>query len=81
MNRAALARQLRTIRERAPHKEMTVRTHLFGIEYADELRDYSLEQLKEIMVLAETPASMATEIKKCIKLADHVTVNREARTR
>lgn len=60
---------------------MSVRTHLFGIEYADELRDYSLEQLKKIMVLAGTPASIATDIKKCIKLAEHVTVNREARTR
>ena len=33
------------------------------------------------MVLAKTPASMATEIKKCIKLAEYVTVNREGRTR
>ena len=82
MNRAELARRLETIRERAaPHKEKTVRTHLFGIEYADELRGFSLRELKEIMVLAETPESMATEIEKCVKLADYVTVNREARTR
>ena len=36
---------------------------------------------KEIMVLAATPESMATEVKKCVKLANDVTVNREARTR
>lgn len=81
MNRIALAKRLKTIREQAPHLETTVRTHLFGIEYANELRDYSLRDLKEIMVLAATSESMATEIKKCVKLADYVTVNREARTR
>ena len=81
VNRAVLARRLKTIRERAPHMDMTVRTHLFGIEYADELRDFSLRELKEIMVLAEAPESMATEMKKCVKIADYVTVNRETRTR
>ena len=81
MHRTELARRLKAIRERAPHKEMTVRTHLFGIEYSNELQGYSMNDLEKLMKLADTPVSMAIEMRKCIKLAEFVTVKKGGRTR
>ncbi|PHQ94243.1 MAG: hypothetical protein COB39_14000 [Marinosulfonomonas sp.] len=43
--------------------------HLFGIEYADQLKGHNL---KEICVLADIPISYVTEIYKGIRLAEFV---------
>ena len=54
-------------------KEQALSTHLFGIKYADEIRDMSL---KDIVVGAELPESYKTEIRKGINLAKYVEVRR-----
>ena len=81
MNKAELAGELKTRRDRAPHGELSARTMLFAIEFAAELRKYSVRELKEIVSRAQARESLATEIRKGVKLAPHVTVVREVRTR
>ena len=49
--------------------EKVVSVHLFGIKYADEIRDLSV---KDIVVSAELPESYKTEIRKGINLAKYV---------
>ena len=75
MDRDELAIRLKTIRERAASGEVTVRTFLFGIEFANELQGYSMNDLKAIMKLADTPVSYADKVRTCIRLADFVTIN------
>ena len=48
-----------------------VSVHLFGIKYADEIRDMSV---KDIVIGAELPESYKTEIRKGINLAKYVEV-------
>ena len=55
----------------APDGEKVVAIHLFGIKYADEIRDLSL---KDIVAGAELPKSYPTEIRKGINLAKYVEV-------
>ena len=76
-----LAMRLELVREHAPHKELTTRTQIFAIEYAPELRHLSMRDLGYLMTLAGVPQSMATEVRKCVKLADYVTVEQAYRTR
>ena len=52
-------------------KEKALSVHLFGIKYADQIRDMSA---KDIAVGAELPESYKTEIRKGINLAKYVEV-------
>jgi hypothetical protein len=56
---------------KAAKKEKAVSIHLFGIKYADQIRDMSA---KEIVVGAGLPESYKTEIRKGINLAKYVEV-------
>ena len=62
-----LARKYR----KAPDGEKVLSIHLFGIKYADEIRDMSL---KDIVDRAGLPKSYKTEVRKGIKLAKYVEV-------
>lgn len=53
----------------APKDHKVVRAHLFGIQYADEIRNMSCS---EIVALAELPDSYGTEVRKGIKLSEFV---------
>lgn len=53
--------------------EKVVSVHLFGIKYADEIRDMSV---KDIVIGAELYKSYQTEIRKGINLAKYVEVRR-----
>ena len=55
----------------APPKEKALSIHLFGIKYADQIRDMSA---KDIAVGAGLPESYKTEIRKGINLAKYVEV-------
>ncbi len=52
-------------------KEKVLSIHLFGIKYADEIRDMSL---KDIVDRAGVPKSYRTEVRKGISLAKYVAV-------
>ena len=68
-----LSRVLREAWEQAPDGDVVVRIHLFGIEHAEALGDVSLRDLVES---AGIPKPYATEIRKGMRLADFVTLNR-----
>jgi 5-methylcytosine-specific restriction protein B len=51
--------------------EKAVSIHLFGIKYANEIRDMSA---KEIVIGADLPKSYKTEIRKGINLAKYVEI-------
>ena len=51
--------------------EKVIAIHLFGIKYADQIRDMSA---KDIVVGAGLPESYPTEIRKGINLAKYVEV-------
>ena len=53
----------------APEREKALSIHLFGIKYADQIRNMSA---KEIVVGADLPESYKTEVRKGIKLAKYV---------
>ncbi len=55
----------------APDGEKVLSIHLFGIKYAEEIRDMSV---KDIVARAELNKSYRTEVSKGIKLAKYVTV-------
>ena len=55
----------------APDGEKVLSIHLFGIKYADEIRDMSL---KDIVDRAGVPKSYRTEVRKGISLAKYVAV-------
>ena len=57
--------------EEAIPGEKALSIHLFGIKYADQIRDMSA---KDIVVGAELPESYKTEIRKGINLAKYVEV-------
>lgn len=56
---------------KAETKEKAVSIHLFGIKYADQIREMSA---KEIVVGAGLPESYKTEIRKGINLTKYVEV-------
>ncbi len=53
----------------APEGDIVVRIHLFGIDHANELDGVDLKALAD---LAGIPTTYATEIRKGMRLADHV---------
>lgn len=71
MTRADLARSLREARERASEGNIVVSIHLFGIEHAEELQG---ENLRDLVAAAGIPKPYATEIRKGMRLAEHVTL-------
>jgi len=56
---------------KAEPKEKSVTIHLFGIKYADQIKEMSA---REIVVGAGLPESYKTEIRKGINLAKYVEV-------
>jgi 5-methylcytosine-specific restriction protein B len=66
-----LARELKSKYEGASTSEKVVQIHLFGIRRADALRNVSLPDL---LARAGMPDSYKTELRKGIRLADHVQV-------
>ncbi len=53
--------------------DKTTRIHLFGIQYANEIRDNKITP-KEILKAAHMPESYQTEISKGVRLAKYVDV-------
>jgi hypothetical protein len=69
MGISLLAKTLRETVDRAPEGEIVVSIHLFGIRHEPELRDVSLRDLVDA---AHIHRSYATEIRKGMRLAEHV---------
>ncbi|ALV29100.1 HTH-like domain-containing protein [Pannonibacter phragmitetus] len=70
MNEEQAAQILReSYNEAAARREQALSIHLFGIRYAGELAALSIP---EILAKAGIPASYGTEIRKGMKLAQHV---------
>ncbi len=58
----------------ARHGEKTTMIHLFGIKYADDIRDCGAS-VAEIVRLSSIEESYVTEVHKGIRLARYVTVH------
>lgn len=72
MKREQLIQKLHDLYFNAKDRETAVMIHLFGIKYADELKEHG--SLKKIAEDAGVPASYATEISKGIKLSQFVEI-------
>lgn len=57
----------------ATRNEKALSIHMFGITYADQIRDIPI---KDIVIGAELPESYKTEIRKGINLAKYVEVRK-----
>lgn len=66
-----LARELRTEYDNAPKAQKVVQIHLFGIRRASVLQNVSLSDL---LARAGMPDSYKTEVRKGIRLSEHVEV-------
>ena len=66
------AQALRIMWEQAPDGGKTPMFHLFGIKYADELQQQSVEDLKDLCRRAGLRRSMGIEVKKGVVLAKYV---------
>jgi uncharacterized protein YunC (DUF1805 family) len=67
-----LANALREMYKRAKRGERATAVHLFGIRYADQLGG---APIKEIVLRAGLTESWGTEVRKGMKLAQHVELN------
>lgn len=65
------SRVLADMYRQAADREKVISVHLFGIRYADQIRNISP---KEIAIGAELPESYGTEIRKGINLSKYVTI-------
>lgn len=68
-----LGNALSNIYHNAPKGEAVAMIHLFGIKYAQELKQSRFSK-KEIARTANIPESFGTEISKGAKLARYVTI-------
>ena len=75
MNRVDLVKNLTSLYENAKDRETVVSLHLFGIKYAEELKQNG--SLKKIAEDAGIPSSYATEIRKGINLSKFVKLKSE----
>ncbi|MES2210071.1 MAG: hypothetical protein V4515_07790 [Chloroflexota bacterium] len=66
-----LVRTLRDAYQQAPHGDVAVRIHLFGIVHAERLAGVNR---KELCAAAGISENWATEIHKGMRLSDYVTL-------
>ena len=66
-----LVRTLRDAYQQAPHGDVAVRIHLFGIAHAERLAGVNR---KELCAAAGISENWATEIHKGMRLSDYVTL-------
>lgn len=76
MTREDLVKKLHDLYFNANDTETAVMIHLFGIKYAEDLKDHG--PLKRIAQDAGIPVSYATEISKGIKLSQFVEITSKA---
>ena len=72
MKREDLTQKLHDIYFDAKDKETVVMLHLFGIKYAEEIKNHGTP--KKIASEAGIPVSYATEISKGMKLSEFVEI-------
>ena len=68
------ARMLRHVHQNAPQGKKVVYVHLFGIRYADELRDLPCARLID---LADVPTSYYMELWRARNLAEYVEIKED----
>lgn len=73
MEKMELAKILRERYEKAKRNEAAMEIHLFGIEYADEIREGNYPVI-ELVELAGIGKGYAAEVSKGVKLASHVKI-------
>ena len=66
-----LARTLSAMYHDAPEREATTMIRLFGIKYAEQIRDCGA-RVTEIVRLSGLPSSYTTEVYKGVRLARYV---------
>ncbi|WP_042372131.1 HTH-like domain-containing protein [Bacteroides neonati] len=66
-----LGHKLKWMYEKAPKGEKVAMIHLFGIEYANEIKKYSI---KDIVNAANMPKSYGTEVAKGVHLSRFVSI-------
>lgn len=71
MTVSALSSCLRRMYDSAPEGEQIAMIHLFGIRYANEIKNEGCSP-KDIILAAQMKPSLATELNKGIKLAAYV---------
>ena len=73
MRPAELGRTLYKMYRDAPEGEKTTMIHLFGIKYADKIRDREEPvPVREIIRLSGLPETYDTEVSKGVRLARYV---------
>ena len=73
MEKEELAKILKERYENAKRNEAAMEIHLFGIEYADEIREGNYP-VTELVELAGIGKGYAAEVSKGMKLASHVRI-------
>lgn len=73
MNEHELGRILKEMYDNAPKGEKVAMIHIFGIKYANEIRDNNLIP-KNILKSVHMPESYEVEINNGIKLAKYVSI-------
>ena len=69
MRTAELANTFADRYHNAADRQVVLSIHLFGIEFAEQLKG---QNIKEICEIANVPISYGTEIRKGMRLAPHV---------
>jgi hypothetical protein len=73
MTENELGKKLRDMYDNASPNEQTTMIHLFGIKYAEEIRDSGITP-REILKKADMQESYQTEINKGIRLSKYVKI-------
>ena len=73
MTTGELAKALSAAHKNAPSGDKALAIHLFGIRHAEELEHCSVEA---VIKASSVPPAYGTEVRKGMKIARHVTLNR-----
>lgn len=76
VTKKVLGQKLKEMYEDAPLSEQVLMIHLFGIKFADIIRDNGYKA-REIIDAADMKASYQTELCKGMKMAKYVEIKRD----
>ncbi len=71
-----LGNKLKNMYENAPYGEATTMIHMFGIKYANEIKQNGFTS-NDVIKASGLNSSYATEVNKGMKLAEYVMIKQE----
>jgi hypothetical protein len=63
--------------ENRKSKNMKLAVHHFAIKYANDLRNYGQEELKNMLIEFDVPITYYTEIQNMLKLSKYVSIKQD----